>query len=119
MPRGLRSVAAILACACACAPSGRDATLSADERAFVDTYVRIIVLDAWRVDAPDSVAPALDRLAQGHDSVAVRAALRRLETEPERWEHVYDEIARRLHDLEREPTPLDALRKLDANPVSP
>jgi hypothetical protein len=113
--RRSRRVLTISLLACACAPSGRDdAALSSDERVFVDTYVRILVLDAWRDDAPDSVGPALDRLAATHDSTAVRAALRRLAAEPERWERVYDAVARRLHELEREPTPLSALRKLDA-----
>jgi hypothetical protein len=105
-------VVAILALACACDSSGRDSALSADERALVDTYVRIVVLDAWRTDAPDSVGPALDRLAQTHDSTAVRAALRGLEARPDRWEHIYAAIADRLHVLEREVTPEGAWRAL-------
>lgn len=98
-----------------CAPSGEGpAVLTPDERAFVDTYVRILVLDARRGDLPDSVGPALDRLAASHDSLAIRAAFERLDREPERWEVVYAEIAKRLHALEREPTPSDAWRRLES-----
>jgi hypothetical protein len=84
----------------------------------VDTYVRILVLDAHRANAPDSAAAALDRLARSYDSTAVRSALQQLEVEPERWEFVYGEIARRLRELERLPTPLDALGALDSARIS-
>ena len=109
---------ALAALALCCAPSGReDLSLSADERAFVDTYVRILVLDAWRLDAPDSVHTEMDRMAATYDSTRVQAALRRLAAEPERWGRVYGAIASRLHALERETTPREALRKLDSGEV--
>src|SRR5262245_36445418 len=110
-------VVAILALACACGSSGRDSTLSANERALVDTYVRLIVLDAWRTDAPDSVGPALDRLAQTYDSTAVRAAMRELEARPDRWQFIYEAIADRLHGLEREITPEGALRAIESGAI--
>jgi hypothetical protein len=116
--RRTMGVVAILALAGACGSSGRESVLSADERALVDTYVRIIVLDAWRSDAPDSVGPALDRLAHTYDSTAVRAALRGLEVRPDRWQHVYEAIADRLHALEREVTPEGALRALERGEIT-
>jgi hypothetical protein len=111
-------VVAILALACACGSSGRDSALSADERALVDTYVRIIVLDALRTDAPDSVGPGLDRLAATYDSTAVRAAMRELEIRPDRWQYIYEAIADRLHALEREITPEGALRALERGEIT-
>lgn len=115
-----RSRAALAACVlvAGCSPSGSPQTLRPEERAFVDTYVRILILDAHRANEPDSASAALDRLGRSYDSTAVRSALAQLEVEPERWELVYGEIARRLRELERQPTPLDALRALDAGEVS-
>jgi len=101
-----------------CRDSGPEPiVLSADERALVDVYVRITVLDAWRTDAPDSVAPALDRLARSYDSTAVHTALARLQREPERWEAVWGETARQLADLEKYPTALVQLHKLDGKAI--
>jgi hypothetical protein len=101
-----------------CRESGPEPiALSADERALVEVYVRITVLDAWRADAVDSVAPALDRLAQSYDSTAVHAALERLRREPERWEAVWEETARQLADLDKYPTPLIQLHKLDGKTI--
>jgi len=99
----------------ACRPSGR-AAISADEQVLVATYVRIAVLDVWRGDEPDSARVALDRLAASPDSAAVRRALLGLEESPQRWEAVWDAIAKQLHDLESQPTPAVALRVLDGHP---
>jgi hypothetical protein len=75
------------------------------ETALVDLYVQIARVESMRADVPDSVGPTLDRLARSHDSTAVRTALEGLEKEPERWEYVYDEIVRRLQELEEAPDP--------------
>jgi hypothetical protein len=99
----------------ACRPSGR-AEISADERVLVATYVRIAVLDVWRGDDPDSARVALDKLAASPDTAAVRRALVRLQESPQRWEAVWDAIAKQLHDLESQPTPAVALRVLDGRP---
>lgn len=107
--------AAVAAALGACGPSGRP-EMSADERALVATYVRIAVLDAWRGDEPDSASLALDELAARPDTAAVRRALRRLEESPERWEAVWEAIAKQLHDLESQPSPRVALRVLDGRP---
>jgi hypothetical protein len=96
-----------------CSPSGPP-PLSPEERSFVDLYVRISVLDAWRADEPDSAALALDALAASHDSATVQRALARLQLEPERWEVVWQTIAAELHALEKHGTPRIALRALDA-----
>jgi len=87
-----------------------------DEQALVRTYVRISVLDVWRGDEPDSARIALDRLAAQPDTAAVRRALEHLQQTPERWEAVWDAIAKQLHDLETQPSPAVALRALDGKP---
>jgi hypothetical protein len=92
--------------------------LSDDELTLVETYVRIVVLEAWRADAPDSVGPALDRLAAAHDSTAVRRALTGLESDPARWEQVFDAIARRLREIEEDPNPRAALEDARGAPVT-
>jgi hypothetical protein len=98
----LLAVAAGLALACrATGPSGP--ALRADERALVDVYVRITQIEALRGDQPDSVGPALDRLAASYDSTAVQRALALLETDPTRWQLVFDAIPTRLHELEEDP----------------
>ena len=97
-----------------CKPrSESDVRLTPQEQALVDTYVRITVLDAWRADEPDSVGPSLERMAHSYDSTAVRAALASLDANPERWEPVFDTIAKRLRELEQEPSPRIALRRID------
>jgi hypothetical protein len=75
------------------------------ELALVDLYVQITQIEARRSTVPDSVGPALDRLAAAEDSIAVRDALEALKQEPERWEYVWDEIHRRLREQEESPTP--------------
>jgi hypothetical protein len=79
--------------------------LRPEEEALVDAYVQISRIEALRADAPDSVGPALDRVAENYDSTAVREALAGLRREPERWEYVYAEIARRLQAIEESPNP--------------
>lgn len=69
----------------------------------MDLYVRITVVEARRAVSPDSVGPALDRLAGSADSVLVRRALEDLRQEPDRWQYVLDAIAKRLHELEEKP----------------
>ncbi len=85
-------------------PSGP--ALRPEEEVLVDLYVRIARIEAMRADAPDSVGPALDRLAHSRDSVMVRAALEGLRNEPERWELVYSEIVQRLQAAEESTVPL-------------
>lgn len=84
-------------------PSGP--ALRPEEETLVDLYVQITRIEALRADQPDSVGPALDRLSQRYDSLAVRQALAGLRAEPERWEYVYGEIARRLQAVEESPNP--------------
>jgi len=105
----------VLGTLCGCAPSG-PAALTVDEQALVRTYVRISVLDVWRGDEPDSARIALDRLAAQPDTAAVRRALEHLQQTPERWEAVWDAIAKQLHDLETQPSAAVALRTLDGKP---
>lgn len=93
---------AILACR---GPGPSGPALRPDERALVEVYVRITQIEALRGDQPDSVGPALDRLAATYDSTAVQHALARLEDDPSRWQFVFDAIAQRLHQLEESPTP--------------
>jgi hypothetical protein len=79
--------------------------LRPEEEALVDLYVQITRIEAMRAEEPDSVGPALDRLSHQYDSLAVRQALDGLRAEPERWEYVYGEIARRLQSIEESPNP--------------
>ncbi len=112
--RRLTLVLSVWIAVAGCGPGSESGpSLTPQERALVDAYVRISVLEAWRADEPDSVGPALDRLAASYDSTAVRAALAGLDADPERWETVFDTIAKRLHELEKEPSPRVALRHLD------
>jgi hypothetical protein len=102
--RRLRLLAVAAGVCLAChsgGPSGP--SLRADERALVDVYVRISQIEAMRGDSPDSVGPALDRLAASYDSTAVQNALARLEHDPTRWQLVFDAITSRLHELEENP----------------
>ena len=91
------AAAALLGCR---GPGPSGPALRADERALVDVYVQIAQLESMRSDQPDSLAPALDRLATTYDSTAVQRALAQLEAEPTRWQFVFDAIAQRLHQLE-------------------
>jgi hypothetical protein len=79
--------------------------LRPQERALVDLYVRITAAEGGRAVLPESVGTALDRIASTADTTAVRAALRGLEGEPERWEYVWDAIHERLIELEEKPQP--------------
>jgi hypothetical protein len=96
----LRFAAVVLLLVSGC---GRDAApdpeLDADERVLVDLYVRLTLLEALRPDRPDSVDVELDRLSTEYDSLAVQRALARLETEPMRWEKVYETITARLTEM--------------------
>jgi len=79
--------------------------LRPQERTLVDLYVRITAAEAGRAILPESVGTVLDRIATTADTNAVRAALRGLEAEPERWEYVWDAIQKRLVELEEKPQP--------------
>jgi hypothetical protein len=94
------AAAGLLACR---GPSPSGPALRPHERALVDVYVRISQIEALRADEPDSVNPALDRLAASYDSVAVGRALAELEADPTRWQFVFDAISQRLHELEESP----------------
>jgi len=117
--RILPALLSVAACVAACRSASGPPELSGDERALVDAYVRVAVLDAWRADEPDTVHAILDRMAATQDTVAVGRALARLEREPLRWEGVWETIAARLHSLESEPTPRIAWRELTGEPVPP
>ncbi len=84
-------------------PGPTGSPLRPDEQALVDVYVRITLIESMRADAPDSVGPALDRLAASYDSTAVRRALAELDADPSRWQMVFDAIAQRLHAMEENP----------------
>jgi hypothetical protein len=88
--------------------------LRADERAFVELYVQIARIEARRADAPDSVSAELDRLRAHTDTTATNAVLARLTAEPERWETIWDAIAKRLHEVEENPNGIEG----DAGPGS-
>lgn len=96
----------LLLCATSCRSAAPPPTpLSPPELALVQVYMRISWIESLRTSAPDSVGPALDRVRQSYDSLAVRAALAGLETAPERWALVYEEIARRLQAIEESSDP--------------
>ena len=105
--RRLTFAVGLLATLLGCGPSGPSGpTLRPEEEVLVDLYVQITRIEAMRADAPDSVGPALDRLAHSHDSLGVRAALAGLEAEPERWETIYSEIIERLNAAEESLAPV-------------
>jgi hypothetical protein len=93
------AVAGLLACR---GPDPAQPALRGDEQLLVDLYVRIAEIESRRSAEPDSVGPALDRLAASADSVAVRRALSALERDPARWQQVFDAIVQRLQALEED-----------------
>jgi hypothetical protein len=98
------SLGVVAGIACGCRSSDPSSpTLTPAEAALVDVYVRIARVEAMRADTPDSVGPALDRLARVQDSTAVQEALDGLRAQPQRWEYVYDQIVKRLQAIEASP----------------
>lgn len=104
--RFLQAATGLTVALLACEPTGSIVPLRQDEKVLVDAYVRLAVLENRRGDAvPESVDVAFDRLAQRLDSTAVQRAIAGLETDPRRWEYVYDAIVREFQRLENSPAP--------------
>lgn len=79
--------------------------LSREEALLVDLYVQITRLEQARQDFPDSTVAGFEHLAARYDSLEVHRGFALLESDPRRWEFVYDEIARRLRQFEEDPNP--------------
>lgn len=88
----------------ACTPDHTPpAPLDLEERLLVDAYVRLSLLEALRVDSPESVESFLDSLSAAWDSTRIVERIQRLQTEPFRWEKIYTAITVELNRLESNP----------------
>jgi hypothetical protein len=87
----------------ACAPEAETPPLGPEERALVDSYVRLTVLQALHEREPDSTRAELRHLSAEVDTTALHRALERLAEDPLRWELIYAAIAARLEELESTP----------------
>lgn len=86
-----------------CTEEAPEPPLGANEKALVDAYVRLTVLQALHERQPDSTGVVLQQLRAEIDTTAIRNALQGLGEDPMRWEIVYAAMATRLEELEHTP----------------
>jgi hypothetical protein len=98
------ALATVLFLSPACAPDPEPAApLNAEERLLVDAYVRLSLLEALRVETPDSVESVLDSLSAAWDSTRMVERIQMQQAQPYRWEKIYTAITAELNQLERYP----------------
>ena len=104
MSRLKLAVALGLLLGAACAPEPPpEPGLNADERLLIDAYVRLSLLEALRVDSPDSVNSILDSLSAAWDSTQIVDRIEIYQSQPFRWEKIYGAITAELNRLEKNP----------------
>jgi hypothetical protein len=96
------ATALLMSLACNKAPLP-DPLLNGEEQLLVDAYVRLSLLEALRVDAPDSVESVLDSLSAAWDSTRMVERIQVHQAQPFRWEKIYSAITSQLNELQRHP----------------